>query len=474
MGWLHAWAGFLIGLPLFCIFLSGTLSVFDRQITRWLQPELPATAGPLSPVALDQTRPRLRALMQAGERPFLTLPSATDPFLRVEYHDGHEFLSFPYDPVTGHELPVRSTAGGTFFYDLHYSFRCGTAGITVMTLCGLVLTLLLGTALVMHFRNLVSDLVLLRLRAAQQRFLTDLHVVASVPFLPFLFMMSLTGAFVHLRTVMPPFPIIPAVISSFHPEPPEKKTTPLDIRPIRTLSDLLPVAKKTLGPAQTGFVLFSTDRIMFVRTDASGPFLTREHVDFSPEDGHFIGHTLLTTPLTRTQQLLQGIHYARWAGQGMRWLYFLSGLAGTAVTGSGLILFLNRRRKKESARFAFRLAEALTVSVIPGLLLAVEGFFWSSRLLPLTLPARPQAEVNCFFLTWALAALAGTILCLTGRSRAAWRTGFQLFAASALLLGTGDLLLHLRSGLSAAQTGTDAVSILSGLITLTALRFFRV
>ncbi|GAB3382288.1 hypothetical protein GCM10027514_22270 [Azotobacter armeniacus] len=40
MTWLHTWAGLLLGWLLFAIFLTGTLTVFDKEISWWMQPEL--------------------------------------------------------------------------------------------------------------------------------------------------------------------------------------------------------------------------------------------------------------------------------------------------------------------------------------------------------------------------------------------------------------------------------------------------
>lgn len=40
MTWLHRWAGLLLGWLLFAIFLTGTLTVFDKEIDWWMQPEL--------------------------------------------------------------------------------------------------------------------------------------------------------------------------------------------------------------------------------------------------------------------------------------------------------------------------------------------------------------------------------------------------------------------------------------------------
>lgn len=37
---MHARAGLLSGWLLFAVFLTGTLTVFDNEITQWMQPEL--------------------------------------------------------------------------------------------------------------------------------------------------------------------------------------------------------------------------------------------------------------------------------------------------------------------------------------------------------------------------------------------------------------------------------------------------
>lgn len=38
MGWLHTWAGVVLGSILFAIFWMGTLSVFDSEIDLWMKP----------------------------------------------------------------------------------------------------------------------------------------------------------------------------------------------------------------------------------------------------------------------------------------------------------------------------------------------------------------------------------------------------------------------------------------------------
>ena len=52
MNWLHSWAGMVLGGLLFAIFWMGSLSVFDREIDRWM---IPSTRLALSsqPISFD-------------------------------------------------------------------------------------------------------------------------------------------------------------------------------------------------------------------------------------------------------------------------------------------------------------------------------------------------------------------------------------------------------------------------------------
>ncbi len=40
MSWLHTWASLILGWLLYAIFLTGTLSFFQNEITVWMKPEL--------------------------------------------------------------------------------------------------------------------------------------------------------------------------------------------------------------------------------------------------------------------------------------------------------------------------------------------------------------------------------------------------------------------------------------------------
>ena len=475
MGWLHAWIGFVAGLLLFSVFATGSLAVFDTELTRWLQPEVPPQAPPFSPQSLDHTLPTIRALLQQNEKPFITLPSIRDPLLRVQHHDGNEFLTVPFNPQTGEQIPARATAGGTFFYDLHYTMRTGLYGETVIAVTGLALLVTLGSGIIIHLKGLIPDLLLLRPFAARLRAWLDVHVLASVPFLPFAIMMAYTGTFIRARTVFPPVSYIASIEGIFTPSPDSRisKPEPRVVPALPSLPPLLSEAEKTLGSQQTGMILFLPKSVLFLRTDMSGPLLTREHVDFSPIDGHFLRHVLLPTPVTHTQQIMEGIHYARWTGPGLRWMYFLSGIMGAIMFASGSIIFLMKRRKQSGQRIMFRIAEGLTIAAVPGFLLATLAFFWGNRLLPLSISSRPLAEVHCFFAVWCISALAGLAFCLFHRALLGWKTQLGLLAFLGTCLLPLDLLTRPGVSLLHAPTvfgATDLCALMLGLVSFQVVR----
>ena len=45
----------------------------------------------------------------------------------------------------------------------------------------------------------------------------------------------------------------------------------------------------------------------------------------------------------------------------------------------------------------YRIVEILNVGIVAGLLVAIGGFFWANRLLPLALSERSFWEIRCFF-----------------------------------------------------------------------------
>ena len=114
-----------------------------------------------------------------------------------------------------------------------------------------------------------------------------------------------------------------------------------------------------------------------------------------------------------------------------RWLYFLVSFMGTAMVGTGLVMWTVKRRQKlpdpDRPYFGFRLVERLNIASIAGLSIAMTAFLWGNRLLPHPLEGRADLEIHLFFFVWALTLLHA----LVRPARSAWVE--QLWTASALL-----------------------------------------
>ena len=456
LGWLHGWFGYGAGLVLTCIFATGSVAVFNMEITRWMQPEL-RLAAPVQPgaPALDAAAHLVAAGQARGVSAFIALPSARSPTLDVLHYNGHEFVGARLDPATGAVIPARITAGGGLFYNFHHTLFLGPqVGTIIVNIAGMILLVAIISGVVIHLHALVPDIILLRLSAARLRAWLDAHLLMGVLFLPFMVMMAYTGVLVKADMIVPVTPR-PAARSVQVPAPPP---APMPDMARVQLVPLLAQARASLAGQQPGFILFAPQRVSVFAGDASSAFLTRDHADFSLPEGRPLPVDTTATPIARTMQLMHGLHYARFAPPGLRWLYFLSGLCGTAVMASGLVLFVMKRRRHAGHRWAYRLADGLNVTVIAGLPAAMLAFLAGNRLVPASLNGREDWETGIFFTVWALCASHALFNTLRGQAHHGWRAQLGLVGLLGTSLPVIDLLccpaaFHALPGLHMAVDG---------------------
>lgn len=202
MDWLHTWGGLLFGWLLFVIFLTGTLTVFDKDITYWMQPELHRIT-PALPNLTAAVR-RLEELAPDAKEWWIDLPSSRNPALMISWeHDdpirnGERYL----DPGTGDTLHIRDTRGGDFFYRLHYSLHLDQAGVWIVGASAMAMLAALATGIVIH-RRIFKDFFTFRPRASSHRAWLDAHNVTSLFVLPFHLMITFTGLVIFWVIYMP-------------------------------------------------------------------------------------------------------------------------------------------------------------------------------------------------------------------------------------------------------------------------------
>ena len=195
MNWLHTWTGVVLAGLLFAIFWMGTLSVFDREIDRWM---MPATrlALPEKPVPLDTLQPLIQEAA-ASRATFwsVLLPTDRMPLFRVAWRTSSGPVVRYLDPATGAPLPDPGTLAGTqFLYPFHYNLhiRFAQLGSWLVGFAGMAMVVLCVSGVIVH-RKIFADFFSFRIAKKLRRSILDLHNVAGVLGLPFHIAITLSG-----------------------------------------------------------------------------------------------------------------------------------------------------------------------------------------------------------------------------------------------------------------------------------------
>jgi len=473
MAWLHTWTGLVVGWILFFVFVTGNLGRFDTEIDQWMKPEV--IPQPV-PVAQEIGAAQQRLTQQAAGAERWTIYPTTNrdtPYLRITWDTevkpgqalkrGEEFI----DPSTATPLDARATGGGQLLYKMHYALAYMPRSVSnwVIGICSMFMLVAIVSGVITH-KKIFTDFFTFRPDKGQRSWL-DIHAVLAVLTLPFFFMITYTGLLFFLST------LVPGIVGAnygFGEKNRQQFNDELAAReyklqraessaPLISLSQLTAEAERRWGEGQVRTVEVhypgNQHAQAVVTRQIVSPLRSTEELVFNATNGELIAEKSATTAAPRTfYETVQGLHESLFAGWWLRWLYFLSGLAGAAIIGSGLILWIVKRRPKqlkqaEGPDFGHRLVEGLNVGTIAGLHIAIAAYFFANRLLPVDLAARNEWEVHVMFIVW-LIALLHPVLRPINR---AWIEQLGVAAAAFLLLPV----------VNAVTTGRDLIqSILQG------------
>lgn len=449
MAWLHTWAGLIFGWLLFAIFLTGTLAYFKDEITHWMQPEIPARSVS-SEASLGVAQNYLQQHATGASRWLIDLPSTREPALSVRWQQAPakrgergQFTEKLLDPQTGTEVQARETMGGDFFYRFHFQLQMPYPwGRWLATLAAMVMFVGLITGIITH-KKIFKDFFTFRPRKGQRSWL-DGHNAVGVLVLPFHLMITYSSLVIFMSMVMPA-----SILASYNGDvrafyddvfpassTPEIAGKPGELMPLAPLLERAReqwsggrvdrLAVNNPGDANASVVVSrdDADRVVY---DASSA------VTFSGVTGQQLSATVQQTIPLAIAGSFYGLHMGHFASPVLRWLYFVCGLASTAMIGTGLVIWLGKRQLKHAKSgvmpFELRLVEVLNIASMSGLVVAIAAFFWGNRLLPIGMADRSDWEVNNFFIVWGLSVVHAAIR----RGRAAWVD--QLALAALLLCG---------------------------------------
>jgi uncharacterized iron-regulated membrane protein len=455
MNWLHTWAGVVVGALLFAIFWMGTLSVFDREIDRWMMPQTRTLVAPAD-TDLDAlwkaAPPRPGASQWSVNLPFDRVPMAR---LRERGPDG-KFRQAWLDPVSGARLPEPGTLGASrFLYPFHYNLhlKVWDMGQWLVGFAAMAMLAMLVSGVVVH-RKIFTDFFVLRPDRKPRRLLLDLHTVGGVLALPFHFAITLSGLILFAAIY---FPSVQRIANEGARTNLAREAQGLDVyarpkanRPGESLPLGIFVAQAREAWGVDPFfvrVWHPGDANAYVelrRSFTAEVKLNRDALYFDAVTGRLLS-SFTTQPVATAQRFISGLHSIHFRHWPLRWLYFILGLVGCAMIATGLLYWIEGRRRRHVAEGSagVRIVEGLTIGATAGIVTATLAFFVANRALPPELLDRESIEVWVFYGVWL-----ATVAHAWARPRRAWIEQCWALAVLSLAavvlnaLTTGDHLLR--------------------------------
>lgn len=194
----HSWSGILFGWLLYAVFLTGTLTVFDAEITQWMQPELVALS--LGEPNISQAANALTASPPQSDK---VIERVLPPPLihTVKLQTNRTFGGQTTDPRTGQMVVLRDTQGGDFFYHFHHGLLLGFPGAWIVSLAGVGMIVSLVTGMGIHRRSM-KGLVVGSLGTSSNRAGVS-HDLFGLLVLPFALLISVTGLLISSSIYLP-------------------------------------------------------------------------------------------------------------------------------------------------------------------------------------------------------------------------------------------------------------------------------
>ncbi len=431
---IHGWVGIISGLALFVAFYAGSITMFEEPVQRWatIESALPA------PVPLDRADELVSAVVaqhpEAGKRYDIHVETGPENPARMSWMVGNPRDEHGPPPVTHYAAlapdgSVRVDTSGPspaadFVDVLHQHvglpFDPEISRAIMGAIC-LLYAIAIVSGVIVLLPSLVSDLFAMRVGKNVKRMWLDLHNVLGIFSLPFHLIMALT-----------------AVVFAFHDQFYDLQGATFAKRPDRGATEAAapapPETRTPLPPAE-----------LLRRINAQAPGFQVLRINYELEDGHShvhvqgrdprYGHRASTYGIAEadaytgalteidympgkqdgwgaTVTSFFSLHFGNFGGAGVRWSYFLLGLAGAFLFYTGNLLWVESRRKRERKAGAVeqtratRVLAALTVGVPLGCIAGIAVTLAAAR--PLGLEATRDWHSAIYyavfvaFTAWAL------------------------------------------------------------------------
>jgi len=357
----HAWAGFLVGVALFVICVSGAVAVFNPEIDRWANPALRVKEiGPIR-VDADAAVERLgrHAPMMPSETVYLYLPGDMPGLYGMHAPTETEPQRKLYlNAYTGELTAPRNNHVYNFLRHLHVRFLLDRNGRLVVGLIGMAMLVSVITG-VLIYKHVFRDLFRMRWRRTKNPRLTlaDLHRLIGVWALVFHLVIAATGAWLGLEAYATQ--AVKAARGLFVVGEPAAAPSPASAP---ASADTIPTAMASLSPmivqAQAAMPGLEPRSLELEGWGAQGAEVTIRGnlpglVQHGAARARFDGVTGVLLEVydvrrqsgwARLRYALEPLHYGYYGGVWLKICYLLLGLLPALLSVTGALIWFERRK----------------------------------------------------------------------------------------------------------------------------------
>jgi uncharacterized iron-regulated membrane protein len=432
MLWLHTWSGLVVGWLLFVIFVTGTSAYYKDEITLWMKPSLHHH----SKQAIDALEPSLYQAIKYFENKqnvVVDLPGSRSNVVSISYREQTEGsgkgkkVTLFFDAFSGEEIQTRQTFGGEFLYNFHFELfglpkHMARWIVGIATISMLVAVI---TGILIHSR-IFKDIFVFRPKKALRSWM-DLHILPAIAVLPFFLIITYSGLLLFMHLMMPwGISVLYDNKTEFKKDMMQLMSGSISRESIQSfegkyrtkieykhLENILNNAKRLLNDDIGGYALKKQKNnqiqvevypkknisIFDVKHNKRGLIFDATSGELLykkiPESNHSF--------VLKTYWIFESIHRAKFADSWIRFLFFLSGVAGIVVVASGLILWVEKRKQKyHTNHHGIFLVQKLNIGTVVGVFIAIGAYFAANKIIPFGVENRDKLELLAFFLAWAL------------------------------------------------------------------------
>lgn len=405
MIWLHTYTGLLAGWLIFAVFLTGTLSYYNQEITHWMTGSNLAKQSQEKLISHGLDTLKLQAPTATQWR--IQLPDDRGSHYRLSYREGRERNSIYLDAEALSIQDAPETRGGNFFRTFHYTLSMRQWGGRYLTgIAAMLMLIAVFTGIYTH-RRFFKDFFTLRNKDTL-KFTVDFHAISGVITIPFCFVICFSALAIYI-SMYQPF-AINHYFDSFRALDREVSTRHESFKPSGlpepnhiSLAALQPEIQRKWG----------TDAALSSITinhpnDANGQvILTKRKTDILSNKAETLAFSNSGEPqadiaaerLPRmVRRIFYGLHEAHFASPILRGMLFLLGMFSTILISTGMIIWLRKRQQKQQ-KASYALVERINNAAFYGLSLAIASYFLSSKLSIASL-SLASYELPMFFYTW--------------------------------------------------------------------------